>query len=697
MSDPRKTPGNGRTGIGNRGTEHPLSPGVERIIRERNDLDAEIEALKNEIVDLKQRIEDHQSIEASQNESEEKFRTLIQSTHDGIVVNDDQGVILEWNTGMEQVFGIPAGEAIGRTLFEIASRCIPEERDVVEVEGWIRSVIGEMDTAAVSGRPYIELSVRRPDGGYRVIEARNFRFTIRGRVFYGAVIRDISERRQIEETLIANEEELQNLIDSTTDGIIITDQVGRITRWNRGAELITGLTARDVTGVPAWEIQAMNVTRAWAGSDPLTHYRTIWDRLLRDGTDQLFDRLFDGQIRTPEGAIRYVQQRVFRIPTRQGFRIGAIFRDVTEQKHSEDAAHESEEKYRTLVEMSPDGIIIHRKGTILYANPAIALMLRVAGPEALVGRDAFSLIYPDYHAVLRQRTNDDLEGKITATTEFRVIRADGTVAVVEGRGRRIRYEGNLAILVVIRDITDRKAAELQVQEYAASLNQSVEDLELFANIATHDLQETIRGIVTYSQLLLHECREGENPRMEKHLRIIENAGLRMNTLVSDLREYSRVRSHAQPLAPCDLGASLSHALHLLHLVIEETGASITSDELPVVRADAAQMTRVFQNVLENAIKFRRAGVVPNIRISVTPREGMWEFAVRDNGIGIPPAYYQKIFILFERLHPRDAYPGTGLGLAVCKRIIGRHGGRIWVESEMGRGSTFFFTLPEGPG
>lgn len=697
MSGPRKTPGNGRTEIGNRGPEHPVSPDVERIIREHNDLEAEIEALKNEIVDLKQRVEDHQSIEASQNEGEEKFRTLIQSTHDGIVVNDDRGVILEWNTGMEQVFGIPAGEAIGRTLFEIASRCIPEERDAVEVEGWIRSVIGEMDTAAVSRKPYIELSVRRPDGGYRVIEARNFRFTIRGRVFFGAVIRDITERRQIEETLVANEEELQNLIESTTDGIIITDQEGRITRWNRGAETITGLAARDVTGVPAWEIQAQNVTHAWAGSDPLTHYRTIWDRLLRDGTDQLFDRLFDGQIRTPEGAIRYIQQRVFRIPTRQGFRIGAIIRDITEQKRSEDAARESEEKYRTLVEMSPDGIVIHREGTILYANPAIALILRVASPEALVGRDAFSLIYADYHAVLRQRTIDDLEGKKTATTEFGVIRADGTVAVVEGRGRRIRYDGNPAILVVIRDITERKAAELRVQEYAASLNQSVEDLELFANIATHDLQETIRGIVTYSQLLLHECRDGENPRMEKHLRIIENAGLRMNTLVSDLRKYSRVRSHAQPLAPCDLGTSLSHALHLLHLVIEETGASISSDELPVVRADATQMTWVFQNVLENAIKFRRAGVVPDIRISGTPREGMWEFTVRDNGIGIPPAYYQKIFILFERLHPRDAYPGTGLGLAICKRIIERHGGRIWVESEMGRGSTFSFTLPAGPG
>jgi len=693
MPDPHRTPGNERT---NRTAEPSVSPPTERITRNVPDLIAEIEALKHEIRDLRQRAIDHHQGVISPDESEEKYRTLVRSTLDGIVVNDDRGVILEWNTGMEQVFGIPAGEALGRTLCEIAVRCMPGERDAVEVEGWIRSVIGEMDAAAVSGKPYIELAVLRPDGGSRIIEARNFRFTVRGRVFYGAVIRDITERRQLEEQIVVNEEELQNLIDGTADGIIVTDPEGRITRWNKGAETITGLAADDVTGVPAWEVQARSVSQEWAGPDPLAHYRAIWDRVLGHGADQIYNRLFVGQLRTPGGEVRYIQQRVFRIPTRQGFRIGAIIRDITGQKRTEDAILESEEKYRTLVEMSPDGIIIHREGTILYANPAIALMLRVANPEALAGRDAFDLIHPDYHQVLRERTNDDLDGKITPTTEFRVTRADGTVAIVEGRGRRIRYDGNPAILVVIRDITERKAAERQVQEYAESLKQSVEDLELFANIATHDLQETIRGIVTYSQLLLCECREGENSLTEKYIRTIEHAGLWMNTLVSDLREYSRVRSHAKPFAPVDLGTSLSQALHMLQLVVEETGASVSSGELPVVQADATQMTLVFQNLLENAIKFRRAGVAPDIQVSATRRDGMWEVAVRDNGIGIPPAYCQKIFILFERLHPRETYPGTGLGLAVCKRIIERHGGRVWVESAVGAGSTFFFTLPAGP-
>ncbi|MCU0630985.1 MAG: ATP-binding protein, partial [Methanoregulaceae archaeon] len=279
---------------------------------------------------------------------------------------------------------------------------------------------------------------------------------------------------------------------------------------------------------------------------------------------------------------------------------------------------------------------------------------------------------------------------------IRIVRGDGTHVIFEGRGRQISYNGNPAILVVIRDITERKNAEVQLKEYAENLKRSNEDLELFAHIATHDLQEPIRGIVTYAELLLNECKEGNNPQIEKYLKIIENSGLRMNTLVSDLREYSRVRSQARPPQPVDAGTILSDALSNLQLVIKETRASITHDTLPVILADAMQITQVFQNIINNAIKFRRAGVAPVIHISVAPRDGMWQFAIQDNGIGIPQEYFDKIFVLFERLHGREAYPGTGLGLALSKRVIERHGGRIWVESEQGKGSTFYFTLPIVP-
>jgi len=642
-------------------------------------------------------ITERKQIEHSLAESEDTFRNLIQSTRDGIILNDEQGVILEWNTGMEEIFGIPRSDSVGRTLLEVASQCIPKDTDAEGIRNWLYSIIDELDNNAAtsSHTPLVEVSVRRPDGSTRNIEAKNFDFTVQGRRFYGGIVRDLTERRQVEDALLQSEEELRNLIDSSDDGIIITDESGRITKWNKGAELITGLASRDVVGVPAWEIQSRSATEEWAGPDPLTRYRTMWDQVFHDAADHHFKCLFDGQIKTPHGEVRYIQQSVFRIPTRSGFRIGAIIRDITERKRFDDAILESEEKYRTLVDMSPDIIVIHQDGNIVYANPAIEKLLRTANPEDLIGMNVFDLIHPDFHPVVQQNIRDDLQGKLTPTTEIQIIRGDGTLVTFEGKGKKISYNGNPAVLVVIRDITDRKNAELQLREYAGNLKRSVDDLELFAYIATHDLQEPIRGIVAYAQLLLNQCNEARSPKTEKYLKIIENSGLRLNALVNDLREYSRVRSLAKPLEPVDLATVLSNALQNLQLVIKETGASITHDQLPVVLADPTQVTQVFQNLIDNAIKFRREGVAPVIHISVAPKEKMWQFSLKDNGIGIPREYYGKIFILFERLHQRDTYPGTGLGLALCTRIIERHGGRIWVDSEVGKGSTFSFTLPAG--
>jgi light-regulated signal transduction histidine kinase (bacteriophytochrome) len=230
-----------------------------------------------------------------------------------------------------------------------------------------------------------------------------------------------------------------------------------------------------------------------------------------------------------------------------------------------------------------------------------------------------------------------------------------------------------------------------------SLKRSNEDLELFVHIATHDLQEPIRGVVAFSQILLSQCHDGVCPSPEDYLHRIESAGLRMHALVSDLRTYSNVGADKKPRAWTNMEEVLSSALENLQLTIRDTRASITHDPLPSVWAERTRMIQLFQNLIDNALKFRRKSVVPQIHISVVPisEEGMWRFAVKDNGIGIAPEYYGKIFVLFERLHGRDTIPGTGLGLALCKRIVEEHGGRIWVESELERGSTFFFTLPAG--
>jgi len=267
---------------------------------------------------------------------------------------------------------------------------------------------------------------------------------------------------------------------------------------------------------------------------------------------------------------------------------------------------------------------------------------------------------------------------------------------VEGRGRRIQYQSKPTIEVILQNVTERKKSEQQLREYAANLKRSNEDLELFAYIATHDLQEPIRGIVAYSQLLLAECKAEHSPRTRKYLENIARDGLRLNTLVGDLREYLRVRSGGRPFVPTDMETVLSDALNTLHREVTESQATITHDPLPVIQADSSQMTQVLQNLIANAMKFQQKGIAPTVHVSASSLDGMWQFSVRDNGIGIPKGYFEKIFILFERLYPRDTYPGTGLGLALCKRIVERHGGRMWVESEEGRGSTFYFTLPANP-
>ena len=650
---------------------------IERLVEERTaEIRHELEVLRRQRGELKE-------AKTAFKEQENQFKIALESAGAGIWIRDpEQG----WSATRElnALFGRSPDDPL-LSEEEFLSCIHPDDLPGLR-KAWSTAIDHGSDFSQ-------EYRVIWQDGSVHWLASQGRVSPGQSIPVFSGITYDITERKRVEDSLIDSEEELRNLIESSSDGIVITDHQGRITTWNRGAEIITGLAARDVIGLPAWDIQAQSVSLEGDGQDPRTMYRTDWERLLRDDSDPHFAGLFDGKIRRPGGDIRYIEQNVFRIPGQQGFRIGCILRDITERKRIEEAVCENEEKYRTLVEMFPDVIIIHQDGKIVYANPALAKLLTTTTPESIIGMDVFQILHPDFHTTVRENIENDLDGMETPATEVQIVRGDGSVVTFEGRGRRILYKGKPAIQVAIRDVTERKAADLKLREYSDNLKRSNEDLELFAYIATHDLQEPIRHIVTYAQLLISEAKD---PQAEKYLKIIENAGLRMNSLVSDLREYSRVRSQTRPLEAVDMENVLEHALDHLQPAIRESRASITHDQLPVVLADRTQVTQVVQNLIGNAIKFQERGTVPAIHVSVSFRDGMWQFGIADNGIGIPAEYHQKIFVLFERLHARDSYPGSGLGLALSKRIIERHGGRMWVESEVGVGSTFFFTLPAVP-
>ncbi|MFH0878074.1 MAG: ATP-binding protein [Lentisphaerota bacterium] len=245
---------------------------------------------------------------------------------------------------------------------------------------------------------------------------------------------------------------------------------------------------------------------------------------------------------------------------------------------------------------------------------------------------------------------------------------------------------------VAYDVTKRKHNEAELERHVRELARSNADLEQFAYVASHDLQEPLRMVSSYTQLLAQRYEGQLDDKAKKYIDYAVDGAVRMQRLINDLLIFSRVVTRGKPPAPTDANSVLGETIRNLRAAIEERQAIVTHDELPTVNVDASQLLQVFQNLIDNAITF--CGMdAPRVHVSAQDAGKEWIFSVRDNGIGIDPQYKDSIFIIFRRLHTRQEYPGTGIGLAVCKKVVERHGGRIWFESP-GKGTTFFFTVPK---
>jgi PAS domain S-box-containing protein len=245
------------------------------------------------------------------------------------------------------------------------------------------------------------------------------------------------------------------------------------------------------------------------------------------------------------------------------------------------------------------------------------------------------------------------------------------------------------VLAIVRDVTERKRAEKE-------LARSNAELEQFAYVASHDLQEPLRMVVSYLQLIERRYKGRLDADADEFIAYAVDGAKRMQKLINDLLTYSRVGRRGREPAPVDAEALLGTVLHTLGAAIRESGAVVTHDPLPTLVADAPQLGQLFQNLIGNALKFRGAEP-PRVHVAAERGEGEWHFTVRDNGIGIAPEFGERIFIIFQRLHGQKDYPGTGIGLAICKKIVERHGGRIWVESEPEQGAAFHFTIRDDGG
>lgn len=249
------------------------------------------------------------------------------------------------------------------------------------------------------------------------------------------------------------------------------------------------------------------------------------------------------------------------------------------------------------------------------------------------------------------------------------------------------------ILEANTDITDRKRAEEALRRTAEQLDRSNKDLEQFAYVASHDLQEPLRMVSSFLQLLSDRYRGQLDDKAQEFIAYAVDGAQRMSALIHDLLAYSRVNTRGGELTPTDAQAAFDLALMNLHMAIEQSGAAVTHDPLPEVQASKPQLVQLFQNLVGNAIKYRAAERPAQVHVSARREDRHWLFGVADNGIGFEQQYEDKLFLIFQRLHSRSKYSGTGIGLAICKRIVERHGGHIWAKGEPGKGATFFFTLP----
>jgi len=367
--------------------------------------------------------------------------------------------------------------------------------------------------------------------------------------------------------------------------------------------------------------------------------------------------------------------------------------DITERKRMEERLKESEERYRLLIQYAPTGIF-----EVDFSGPRFTsvndVMSRATGysRDELLAMNPLDLLDDESKLKFEERMRKTIRGEeVDSTVDYTVIGKDGRRIDVTLNTMIIYRDGRPAgAFVVVHDITERK-------RYEEDIKRSNEELEQFAYVASHDLQEPLRMVTMYLGLLTRKFGEDLPPQAKEYVSTAVEGSLRMKELIDDLLEFSRIGSRITEPDEVDMNQVMEEVKHDLHVAIAERNAEVAVSELPVVRADGPQMKQLMTNLISNAIKFHRDDERPLVTVSARRAGGVHVFSVRDNGIGIDPKYREKLFKMFQRLHTRDEYPGTGIGLAISKKIVERHGGKIWFESELGKGTTFHFTIPARAG
>ncbi len=541
-------------------------------------------------------------------------------------------------------------------------------------------------------------------------------------------LQDVTARKMGEDRLRESEEKYRRLHETMRDAFVSVDMTGRILETNQAYQEMLGYSAEELLSLTYMDLTA----EKWHAIEAVI----VRDEIVQKG----FSGVYEKEYRKKDGTIFPVELRTFLIRDENGepTSMWGTVRDITERKkteaeiralnqdlearvqertaellkeieirtQAEKSLRESERKFRLVTETIQDVFWMSTPGIkeMIYISPSY---------EQIWGRSAKSLhespqsflesVHADDVEDLKKTMKDYHSQGIQYSCEYRVIGIDHAIHWIEERGFPVHDDEGKVVLMcgVCKDITFRKSMEnllrVRADELAAineDLSRSNKDLEHFAYVASHDLQEPLRTVRTALQMFEKKHKGQFDKHSDQLIDYAIDSAKRMRALVQDLLAYSRVNTQGQSFKAVDIKEILDQSIKNCGGLVKEKGTSITYDQMPTVLGDSTQLIQLLQNLIGNAVKFgpEEAG---KVHVSAQENGNEWIFSVKDNGIGIEEKYFEKIFVIFQQLSKKGPFHGTGIGLAIVKKIVERHGGRVWVESKIGQGSTFYFTIPNG--
>ena len=644
----------------------------EKLKQSRDHLEEQVEQRTAELE------ETYESLKESESKAREQA-DLLNITHEAIFVRDMDDKISFWNNGAEELYRWSKKEALGKTLQDLLQTKYPEPLNEIK------------NKALNRGRWDGELIHTKRDGTTINVLSRWSlqKDNLDNPVGFMEVNIDITERKKATKKLKENEEKYRELVENANSIIIRLDKKGSILFFNEFAETFFGFREEEVKEK---NIVGTIVPRSESYGRDL---QELMNKIIKDPESYSY---VENENITKEGKRVWVSWTNKGIFNKKGELQGilSIGTDVTERKKAEEDLKRSETILQEATRLSKVGAYEWdiKKDKFIFSRE----WRRIHGVEEkyLSSEELMNVSHPEDIPKVKKALNDalkdikqyDIEHRIInqLNGEVRYIHAMGTV-LKDGDGNPIKMYG------VADDITESKLAEIEREKLIKDLKLSNEELRQFAYITSHDLQEPLRTMGSYAGLLKHRYEGQLDQDADEFIEFMISGASRMKAMIQGLLDYSRIGTRREEFKNFNSHEAVDYAVSSLKSFIKENNTEITYDKLPVIYADENQIVRVFHNLIGNAIKFRKPDENLKIHVSARKNDDDYVFSVSDNSIGMEPEYTDKIFEIFKRLHAVGEYEGAGIGLAIVKRIIDRHGGRVWVKSKLGKGSTFYFTIP----